>query len=128
MASLRGFTLNSHSYESDENVVPHATVPHRYHCPAGHETVLRFAADAEEIPTDWDCPKCGRTAHADVEQARAVAARAKGTGLALTSPRTTVGGKTHWDMLLERRTMAELEAILEERLALLRARGTEQAG
>ena len=27
--------------------------------------------------------------------------------------------RTHWDMLLERRTIADLEALLEERLALL---------
>ena len=126
MASLRGFTLNSHSYESDVNVVPHETVTHRYHCPAGHETVLRFAVEADEVPADWDCPKCGRTAHADVDTARAIAGGAR--GLALNSPRTTVGAKTHWDMLLQRRTTEELEALLQERLTLLRARGVEQAG
>jgi hypothetical protein len=126
MASLRGFTLNSHSYESDENVVPHETVAHTFHCPAGHQTVLRFAWDAEEIPASWDCPKCGRVAHADRDEAAAAASTVD--GMALSSPRTTVGGKTHWDMLLERRTTAELESLLEERLALLRARGVEQAG
>ena len=30
--------------------------------------------------------------------------------------------RTHWDMLLERRTRAELEELLQERLELLRAR------
>jgi len=30
--------------------------------------------------------------------------------------------RTHWDMLLERRTVPELEELLEERLSLLRAR------
>jgi hypothetical protein len=30
--------------------------------------------------------------------------------------------RTHWDMLLERRSRAELEELLEERLAYLRAR------
>ena len=29
--------------------------------------------------------------------------------------------RTHWDMLLERRSIPELEELLEERLALLRA-------
>ena len=29
--------------------------------------------------------------------------------------------RTHWDMLMERRTTAELEELLEERLALLRS-------
>jgi hypothetical protein len=30
--------------------------------------------------------------------------------------------RTHWDMLLERRSRDELEELLEERLAFLRAR------
>ena len=30
--------------------------------------------------------------------------------------------RTHWDMLLERRTRAELEELLQERLDYLRAR------
>ena len=29
--------------------------------------------------------------------------------------------RTHWDMLLERRSIPELEELLEERLTLLRA-------
>jgi len=34
--------------------------------------------------------------------------------------------RTHWDMLLERRTLAELEEVLEERLDVLREmRGEE---
>jgi hypothetical protein len=31
--------------------------------------------------------------------------------------------RTHWDMLLERRTIPQLEELLEERLELLRADG-----
>ena len=31
--------------------------------------------------------------------------------------------RTHWDMLLERRSIPELEELLEERLELLRASG-----
>ena len=121
MTALRGFTLTSHSYETDRGVVPVETVPHSYHCPAGHVVTLRFAHDADEVPPTWDCPKCGRTAHADETTAR----REAGTGgpIALFSPRSNAAGKTHWDMLLERRTVAELEELLEERLALLRARG-----
>ena len=84
---------------------------------------LRFAHDAEELPTTWDCPKCGRTAHADETTAHREATAAGEGPLALFSPRSNSSGKTHWDMLLERRTVAELEALLEERLALLRQRG-----
>ncbi|MEL0148324.1 MAG: RNA polymerase-binding protein RbpA, partial [Actinomycetota bacterium] len=32
----------------------------------------------------------------------------------------------HWDMLMERRTRADLEELLEERLALLRASREEE--
>ena len=123
MTALRGQTLTSHSYESDENVVPVETVRHSYHCPAGHEVVLRFAHDADEVPSTWDCPKCGRTAHADETAARREGVVPAGSTLPLFSPRTNASGKTHWDMLLERRTIEELEALLEERLALLRQRG-----
>lgn len=126
MTALRGFTLNSHSYESDEGVVPVETVPHSYHCPAGHETRLRFAFNADEVPDVWDCPKCGRIAHQDRSTAQQVAQGVR--GLALFSPRSNVAGKTHWDMLLERRTLAELEALLEERLTLLRASRPKVAG
>ena len=34
--------------------------------------------------------------------------------------------RTHWDMLLERRTIADLEALLEERLALLHEQRGDQ--
>jgi len=36
--------------------------------------------------------------------------------------------RTHWDMLMERRTIPELEELLEERLALLRSRRGENSG
>jgi hypothetical protein len=39
----------------------------------------------------------------------------------------TKAPRTHWDMLLERRSRAELEELLQERLALLRARRGEEA-
>jgi len=119
--ALRGFSLSSHSYESDENVVPIASLPQTYHCPLGHTTTLRFAADADEIPDLWDCPRCGRPAHRDETAARRAGATVEGQ--ALVSPRTNVAGKTHWEMLTERRSVEELEALLEERLQQLRNTG-----
>jgi hypothetical protein len=119
MTALRGSTMNSHSYETDEGVAPAQTVRRGYHCPVGHVTTLRFSVEAEAIPATWDCPKCGRMAHND----SAVAAVEAGTahGRALASPRTSATGKTHWEMLLERRTLADLEVIFAERLSMLRA-------
>jgi len=35
--------------------------------------------------------------------------------------------RSHWDMLLERRSREELEELLEERLTFLRARRGKQA-
>jgi hypothetical protein len=119
MTALRGFGLTSHSYETDEHVVPVPMTPESYHCPVGHVVTLQFSAEAEEIPETWDCPKCGRTAHRDETAARRLGGTAD--GLALNSPRTSASGKTHWDMLLERRSVDELEALLKERLELLRA-------
>lgn len=90
-------------------VAPHQQVP--YLCPRGHEFEVPFAAEHDagvEIPETWDCPRHGVTALAvgAPEQKPAKAAR------------------THWDMLLERRSIPALEALLDERLdELARRRG-----
>jgi hypothetical protein len=121
MTALRGFRLTTHSYESAVDGPPVEMRPYSYFCPIGHATTLRFSVEADEIPTTWDCPKCGRIAHADETSAR----RLSGTveGLALSNPRSEAATKTHWDMLRERRTDAELEELLDERLTQLRGRG-----
>ena len=119
MTALRGSTMNAHSYESDQGVAPAETVRRGYHCPVGHVTTLRFSVEAVEIPATWDCPKCGRVAHHDSTVAAAESGTAQGR--ALVSPRTSATGKTHWEMLLERRTLADLEVIFAERLTLLRS-------
>lgn len=121
MTALRGFRLTSYSYEDGADVRPIEMVPHTYFCPLGHSLTLRFAADAEDIPETWDCPKCGRAAHADETSAHRLRASGEGTGL--SNPRSEAATKTHWDMLRERRTDAELDALLDERLEQLRTTG-----
>ncbi|NYD66133.1 hypothetical protein BJ972_000652 [Agromyces atrinae] len=69
-----------------------------------------FASDAE-LPDVWECRTCGHEATRLVD-AKPVEIDRSGEKVA----------RTHWDMLLERRTRAELEELLEERLAYLRAR------
>ena len=68
---------------------------------------MPFAVDAE-VPPTWECKFDGSLARlvdgAEPEQKKAKPPR------------------THWDMLLERRTLAELDEILNERLAEVRAR------
>ncbi len=104
--ALRGSRLGATSYESDHGVdyAPrHLTT---YDCPEGHSTTLPFAEEAE-IPYDWECATCGGPAvlRNGIEPER--------------KPERHV--RTHWDMLLERRTFADLEDVLAERLGVLRA-------
>lgn len=119
MTAVRGYGMSSRSYESDENVVAMPSFPETYHCPGGHVQTLNFSLDAEEIPGVWDCPKCGRTAHRDETAARRVAATEDLSAPSL-SPRTAVATKTPWDMLVERRSVDELEELLAERLDYVR--------
>lgn len=103
--SMRGTRLGALSYETDAHVVPAERLTVAYECSQGHRTVVPFSVEAEEIPYEWTC-RCGQTAtRPDVEAPEA---------------KPTRHIRTHWDMLLERRTIAELEVLLQERLALLR--------
>ena len=102
---LRGSRLGNVSYESDRgaDLAPRQLVG--YHCPSGHVTRLVFATEAE-MPANWECHECGAVAlRENAEQPE---------GKKVKPPRT------HWDMLMERRTEADLEELLEERLELVR--------
>ena len=104
-STLRGTRLGATSYENDENVVPAERIMATFECPLGHLTTVPFSAEAEEIPVLWEC-RCG------AEALRRDAQRPE--------PQPGRHVRTHWDMLLERRTIADLEELLDERLALLR--------
>jgi rubredoxin len=101
---LRGSRLGTTSYETDRNtdLAPRREVI--YDCPAGHETRMVMASDAE-VPATWECRSCGVTA-----------LLRDGDSPAETSAKTA---RTHWDMLLERRSIDDLEDVLNERLAEL---------
>lgn len=109
--SLRGIRLGAQSLQSEEGVVFMERQQSAYTCDScGHVTTLMFAADAEP-PTTWECRTCGADARLQVD--------GKSVEIAGDGDKA---GRTHWDMLLERRTRAELEELLEERLAFIRAR------
>ncbi|WP_417562499.1 RNA polymerase-binding protein RbpA [Microbacterium sp.] len=109
--SLRGIRLGAQSLQSEEGVVFHERIQKTYVCTTcGRDTTLTFAADAE-IPDTWECRTCGAEALLRI-----------GDGTATVDHSNEKAARTHWDMLLERRTIPELEELLEERLALLRAR------
>lgn len=102
--TLRGTRLGSFSMESDEGVVPSERQLTSYVCPHGHTTELPFSVEAD-VPPTWEC-RCGATA------------LLKGGEAPELKP--AKHARTHWDMLLERRSIPELEELLEERLILLR--------
>lgn len=103
---LRGSRLGSVSYESDRHTEFAPRSLTTYDCARGHDTAVPFAAEAD-IPFTWECKVCGATAlRRDAEQPEAKAVKPT---------------RTHWDMLLERRSIAELEEVLAERLAVLHA-------
>jgi hypothetical protein len=102
--TMRGTRLGALSYETDAHVVPAERLVITYECPEGHRSVVPFSIEAEEVPFEWNC-RCGRVAiRPDTEAPE-------------QKPAKHV--RTHWDMLLERRTIADLEELLQERLALL---------
>lgn len=103
---LRGSRLGAVSYETDRD---HDLAPRRmarYRTDNGEEFDVPFADDAE-IPGTWLCKNGLEGTLID-----GVAAEEK----KVKPPRT------HWDMLLERRSEGELEELLKERLDLLKAR------
>ncbi|MGX7828305.1 RNA polymerase-binding protein RbpA [Actinokineospora sp. 24-640] len=83
-----------------------------YRCPLpydghpSHEFTRAFSAEKGVSPPEfWTCPRHG------VESRRA-----QSTG---PDTRRVKRQRTHWDMLRERRTIPELNALLTERLAAL---------
>ena len=104
--SLRGTNLSALSMESDENVTFSERQTVRYNCPQGHVIELPFSVEAD-LPPLWEC-RCGGEAKLEngPEPER----------------KPTKPVRTHWDMLLERRSIPELEDLLEERLQFLRER------
>ncbi len=109
--SLRGIRLGAQSLQSEEGVVFMERRETTYTCDTcGHDTTLMFAADAEP-PQTWECRSCGAEARLKVD--------GEAVTLEVTDEKAA---RTHWDMLMERRTRAELEELLEERLAYIRTR------
>ena len=104
---LRGSRLGAVSYETDRNhdLAPRRTV--RYSCPKGHEFEVPFSDDAE-VPSVWECRLHGM--------------ESKMIDGSEPEPKKSKPPRTHWDMLLERRSIPELEDLLAERLQELRGR------
>jgi len=105
-SSLRGSRLGATSYEDERGVEFAARQKVAYDCAQGHRFEMIFAEEAE-VPALWECPRCG----------------AESLRVATDRPEQKAGkaARTHWDMLLERRKIEELQVLLDERLELLRS-------
>jgi hypothetical protein len=104
--SLRGTGLGTKSFEDETGVEFAPRQEIGYDCANTHHFALVFSQEAE-IPALWECPRCGaESLRSDIERPEA---------------KDEKPVRTHWDMLRERRSIAELEDLLKERLDLLRA-------
>ena len=112
--SLRGMRLGSQSLQSEEGVEFSPRKKSVYRTVDGTTFEVMFSAEAE-VPETWESPRSGLEGRLVGEDGALVQSE-----VAEVKP-----ARTHWDMLLERRTRPELEELLEERLTLLRARRGE---
>ena len=108
--TMRGIRLGSQSLESEVGVSYSPRTKYEFLCPNGHSSEIVFAQDAE-MPETWQCKSCS--------QFGTLLKDGKPITLSITELKTP---KSHWDMLLERRSKVELEVILKERLAYIKAR------
>lgn len=103
--ALRGARLGTQSFEDERGVEMAPRQEVEYVLEDGRTFTVTMADEAD-VPLEWEDPKSGQMgrlvngAEPEVKQEKPV--------------------RTHWDMLLERRSVDELEEILTERLELLR--------
>ena len=105
--ALRGMQIGSKSLETEEGVVFADRFDAKYLCPNGHEFTIAMAAEAAP-PAVWEC-RCG-------EEAEII-----GDIVEEEDPKAVKPQRTHWDMLLERRSLEELAQLLDEQLEAFRS-------
>src|SRR6201987_2938368 len=104
---MRGSRLGFVSYETDRN---HDLAPRqiaRYRTENGEEFEVPFAA-AAEIPGSWLCRNGMEGALIE--------------GGDLAEPKKVKVPRTPWDMLRERRSIEQLDELLNERLEIIKTR------
>jgi hypothetical protein len=111
---LRGYHLGHSTVEveRDTDLAPRMAV--RFACPRGHRFTVQIAADAE-LPAGWSCRHHGVEVCRRIDNASAPAPQTK-------------PARTHLVMLHERRTTAELDALLTDTLAALNRQGGARQG
>ena len=103
--------LGSQSLQSEDGVELSERKRAVYQAETGETFDIVFSADAD-VPPIWSDPRTGHEGRLLGEDGKPVEMPAED----VKAPRT------HWDMLLERRSRDELEELLQERLQFLRAR------
>ena len=103
--TLRGARLGGQSFEDERGIEFAARQQVGYQCSQGHVFEITMSDEAD-VPAHWECPRCG--------------SQSLSTDGIVPEVKVEKPIRTHWDMLLERRSVVELEDILSERLALLR--------
>ncbi|MBT2587224.1 RNA polymerase-binding protein RbpA [Arthrobacter sp. ISL-95] len=105
----QGSTPRNQSDHGPGKQLPRIRVP--YWCAKGHETRLIFLKlPDEQIPSSWDCPKCGAPATRDPGNP------------APSRPEDDIF-KSHLDYVKERRSSQDAEVVLAGALDRLRASG-----
>ncbi|MDO9380085.1 MAG: RNA polymerase-binding protein RbpA [Nocardioidaceae bacterium] len=104
--ALRGARLGAQSFEDERGVEMAPRKDVEYVLDDGRRFTVTMSDEAD-LPHEWEDPRTGKIG----TLVDGIAPEAKETKPA----------RTHWDMLLERRSIPELEEILTERLELLRA-------
>src|SRR5438132_775428 len=98
--------LREESHHSNRHSTPAARTHASFACPHGHLFTVPFATTAQP-PDFWTCRRHGTEHCQRVEALQPTDVQ--------TKPK-----RTHFMMLLERRSVAELEALLTETLAAIR--------
>ena len=95
--TLRGARLGGQSFEDERGIEFAARQQVGYRCAQNHEFEITMSVEAD-VPALWECPRCG--------------AEARATSGIEPEVKAEKPARTHWDMLLERRSEKELEDIL----------------
>lgn len=113
---LRGTRLGSISLETEDGVDFVETQSVTFRTDEGEEFAVTFM-EGVELPYDWTSPHTGRVG-------RRLDANGKPVeGVDPNAPTPPAPTVTHWEQLLKRRTIEELEEILAQRREEMRAAG-----
>ena len=112
---LRGYRLGTPTGEPDREARPAPRAQVRFSCRRGHEFTVPFSTDAE-IPAVWTCPRHG------IEHCLRIDDDSD------WQPPKGKPPRTHYVMLLERRSVADLEVLVDQALAGIRRQRSSPYG